>query len=154
MDDKKKKRSFLDDFKIVDQNSCERAIRNGAIASFISAGLSAIFSLIGLFFKPSKDGGLSVLFDPWMMIDAALVTTLGFFVWRKYRVASVILVIYWIFAKVTIWIETGKPSGLVLAIIFLIYFITAMRATFIWQKNYARSKTNDLSSSVSNEQQK
>ena len=56
---------------INDRDSCYQAIRNGAIAAFISAGITAAFAAVGLFIDDSE-GDRFFLFDPVNLIDALL----------------------------------------------------------------------------------
>jgi hypothetical protein len=136
MGDIKPKRSFFESFRFSDRESCARAIKNGGIAALISAGLTGLLAAIGLFNTPS-DKTLAFIVDPSGLIDAAMVAVLGLFVFRKSRIASTLLVAYFVTAKMLMWVDLGKPNGwLPMTIIFFLYYVTAMRATFRWNKLY------------------
>jgi len=109
MNDKKEKASFTDSFKIEDQESCEKAIKNGGIAAMISAAITGAISAASLF-TSSDDKDLNYLMNPLNFFDAALLVVLGIFVFRKSRVASTLLFIYFVAAKALMWSEMGKPS--------------------------------------------
>jgi hypothetical protein len=132
---KPEKKSFLDSFTIEDQESCAKAIKNGGTAALISAAITSVFGFAG-FFTNSDNKDLNYFLDPWILADVALIIVLGLFVFRKSRIASTLLVIYFVGAKALMWIELGKPTGLVMSIIFLLYYATAMRGTYLWHKRY------------------
>ena len=125
--------AWTDQFKVDDRADCERACKNGAVAAFISAGITGAFALAGFYITPS-DPDLASIVDPAVLFDAAFVFVLGLFVLRKSRVAAVLLLLYFAASKLTMWVESGKPSGLPLALLFFAYFFTAARATFVWRR--------------------
>ena len=137
------KKSFWDSFKINDQESCAKAIRNGGIAAMISAVITGVFGIAG-FFTSSTDKDLNYFLEPWILVDAIFVVVLGIFVFRKSRIASTLLVIYFVGAKLIMWFELGTAKGLFMAIIFFLYYVTAMRGTYIWHSKYRNitTKTN------------
>jgi hypothetical protein len=138
MDAKSQKKSLLESFVIHDRESCAQAIKNGGIAAMVSAALSSAFGIAG-FFTSSSNKDLNYLLDPWILADVALLVVLGIFVFRKSRVAATLLVIYFVSAKGLMWYELGKPSGLLMAIVFFLYYITAMRGTYLWHSQYRDS---------------
>ena len=138
------KKTFWSNFQITDRESCERAIRNGGVAGFISAGITAIFSVIG-FFIQSSNADLNYLIDPWTVVDAIFVFFLSIFIFRKSRVASTLIFIYFTVSKIIIWIEIGVPKSFIISIIFFLYFTTAMRGTYIWHKKYRGDKIQHTS---------
>ena len=137
------KKSLWDSFKINDEESCAKAIRNGGIAAMISAAITGVFGIAG-FFTSSTDKDLNYLLDPWILVDFILIVVLGIFVFHKSRIASTLLVIYFVGAKLFMWFELGTPKGLFMAIIFFLYYVTAMRGTYIWHSKYRdiTTKTN------------
>lgn len=134
MSEAKEKKSFFANFKITDRASCEQAIKNGGIAAMISAGLTSLLAVIG-FFSDSETEGFNP-FDPWSLIDGVLILVLGIFIFRKSRVAATITVIYFVVSKLTMWYEMGKPAGWIMAVIFFLFYVTAMRGTYIWHSKY------------------
>ena len=138
-----KKKSFLDCYIINDKNSCDRAIRNGGTSAMISAAITGGFGVAG-FFMNSGNQEIKYLLNPWILTDAALLIVLAIFVFRKSRIAATLLVIYFVASKVYIWYELGKPSGEVLSIIFIAYFVMAMRGTFLWHAKYGNIVKNEI----------
>lgn len=141
MTEKSKKKSFFATFKIEDRDSCIKAIKNGGIAAMIAAGITAIFGVAG-FFIASENQDLNYFLDPWILIDVALIVILGIFIFRKSRVASTLLVIYYVSAKALLWYELGKPTGVFISMLFLLYYVTAMRGTYIWHATYRNVTEN------------
>ncbi|WP_308367233.1 MULTISPECIES: hypothetical protein [unclassified Microbulbifer] len=130
-----KKKSLLDAFSITDRRSCEKAIRNGGIAAMVSAGITAIFAGLG-FITSSSSKNLAYLLDPWLTVDVALIVILGIFILRKSRVASILMLLYFVTSKGIMWYDMGKPQGLFMSAIFFLFYFTAMRGTYIWHKSY------------------
>jgi hypothetical protein len=135
MNTKSKKNSLFESFSIRDRDSCARAIKNGGVAAMISAGISGVLGIAG-FFTSSSNVELNYLLDPWVLADVALIVVLGIFVFRKSRIAATILVTYFVIGKGFMWYELGKPSGLLMSIIFFLYYVTAMRGTYLWHSQY------------------
>lgn len=96
-----------------------KAIKNGAIAAYISGGVTLAFVLFALFSNASGDIG--IWNDPFIFFDAALIFVCAYAISRKSRFAAVFLFIYFIFAKIYIGIEVGRMSGVGMGLIFL-YF--------------------------------
>ena len=68
------------------------------------------------------------------------IVLMGIFVFRKSRVASTLLVIYFVAGKAIMWSDLGKVQGLFLSIIFLSYYVNAMRGTYIWRSTYREAE--------------
>ncbi len=111
MSDKKSKQSLWDRFAISDEKSCRVAIRNGGIASLISGILTGIFAVSG-FFNSSDDEQLNLILNPWNLIDCFLLFVLSIFIFNKSRIASTLMVIYFVASRVIIWTALGSPRGL------------------------------------------
>ena len=76
------------------------------------------------------------MLDPWILADVVLMVILAFFIFRKSRVAATLLLIYFIASKVLMWVEMGSPKGILVSIIFFLYYLTAMRGTYLWHTKY------------------
>ena len=129
------KKSFLDNFSFHDRASCAKAINSGGIAALISAGITLAFG-VASFLTTSENKDVAYMLDPTMLVDAALLVVLAIFVFRKSRIASTLLFIYFVISKMTMWYETGKLSGVLLTIVFFLFYLTAMRATYAWHSRY------------------
>ena len=63
---------------------------------------------------------------------------LSIFIFNKSRIASTLMVIYFVASRVIIWTALGSPRGLPIALVFLAIYINAMRGTFRWHKKQYR----------------
>ena len=135
MNTNKEKKSFFDSFKINDSESCAKAIKNGGIAAMISAAITTVLGIAGLF-TSSDNAEMKYYLDPWILVDSFLIAVLGFFIFRKSRVAATLMVIYFAGGKIISWYDLGKPTGLLMSLIFFAYYFTAMRGTYIWHSTY------------------
>ena len=135
MDSKIEKKSFFNSFEINDKESCTKAIKNGGIAAMISATITALFGVAGLF-TSSDNEEIKYYLDPWILVDSFLIVVLGFFIFRKSRVAATLMVIYFAGGKLISWYDLGKATGLLMSLIFFAYYFNAMRGTYIWHSTY------------------
>lgn len=106
-----------------------KKIRNGWIAALISGCFTLVIALVAM-------NGLDItgLGGPELFIDVVLIFALTYGIYRKSRIAATIMLIYFIFSKIVIWQETGRPNGLLVALIFLYFYTQAMIATFQYHK--------------------
>jgi ABC-type dipeptide/oligopeptide/nickel transport system permease subunit len=135
MAEEKKRRSFEDQLRITDRTSCEQAIRNGGVAALVVAGLTAIGAIAG-FFVEATDERLRTAMDPWSLLDVALILVLAVFIFRKSRVASTFMLVYYIASKILQVRDGGGTAGLFIAVFFVLWFVTAMRGTYLWHSKY------------------
>lgn len=120
----------LDSFEA---DSALEKIRVGSNLAFFAAGLN--FLVVTVFVFLVSDGGQFLGgIDAWSYIDAALVLICAIGLRKRSRAAGVVLLVYWIFAKIFLVIQTGKPAGIVLGVIFTYYFARAAQATFIYRR--------------------
>ena len=132
--------SFLDSFRIEDRESCTQAIKNGGIAALVSAGLTGILAIGGLFVSP-EDETLAYVMDPAALFDVGLLLLLAFFVFRRSRVAATLLLGYFVASKILIWTETGMMSGFIVTMIFFLLYANAARGTYLWHSRYRDDRT-------------
>lgn len=136
MSQESEKKSFLDYFSIENETSCLKSIKNGGIAAMISAAITSVFAVIGVF-SNSSDPVLQYLLDPWFSVDAFLILILGIFIFKKSRVASTMMFIYFIVSKIMIWKEVGTPNNFFISLLFLYFYFMAMRGTYLWHSKYS-----------------
>ena len=135
MDPKAPRKTLLSLFQITDRDSCADAIRNGGIVALVSGGLSAVLGIAG-FLIETPHSALRPFLDPWNLVDAGLVLLLAALVLRKSRVASALLVVHFVIAKVVMWKEMGRPRAVVLTLVILLLYVTALRGTMLWHAKY------------------
>lgn len=135
MDLKARRKTLLTLFQITDRDSCADAIRNGGILGLVSGGLSAVLGIAGFLIEPPHST-LRPFLDPWNLVDAGLVLLLAALVLRKNRVASALLIVHFVLAKVVMWKEFGRPRAVVLTVVILLLYVTALRGTLLWHAKY------------------
>ena len=109
-----------------------KKISEGWIAAMVCGSLTLIAGLLA-----GMIPALAELISPWAIVDAALIFILGFGIRRKSRAAATIMFLYYLLAKIDMWVSSGKPSCLLVAVIFIWYFFRAMTATFDYHKGTA-----------------
>lgn len=113
-------------------NAAEKAIKNGWVAGLVSLGMTIIVMLIGMYsagadLGPMMDGGL------FLLGDVLLMAVLIFFMYRKSRVAVMLMFVYFLASK-ALQIILGDYRGLVVGALFLFFYGRAVWGTFIWHK--------------------
>jgi len=113
--------------EITDLESAAAAGREGAAVAFIVAGITAFFAALAYF-------NVLNVFSPWVLIDAGVMATLGFYIRRMSRAAAVIGLWWFIAARIQGAITRGAASNVVLGLILLAGFISAVRGTFAYHR--------------------
>lgn len=109
-----------------------KATKNGAIAASISGVLTLAMFLFATFSNAS--GVIGLWNDPTVIFDVFLIFACAYGIYKKSRFAAVLLFCYFIIAKLYIGIETGKVSGLGIALIFLYFYGKAIQGAFVFHK--------------------
>ena len=109
-----------------------QACRNGAFAAFLSAAMTIGIMLFAM--NSADPGELQYFNDPLIFIDALLIAGCAIGMLRKSRAAALIILVYFIFAKVSIALETGETTGLGVAFVFLYFYGKAVQGSFAYHK--------------------
>lgn len=109
-----------------------KASKNGAIAAFISGGVTTFIFLYAT--GTNTQGDLALWNDPAIVIDIILIFTCAFGMLRKSRTAAVSIFVYFVLSKIYIVAETGNTTGLGPALIFLYYYGRAIQGTFAYHR--------------------
>ena len=107
----------------MDIEKANRAIKSAWIVAAISAGLTLIFAITGLF-------GLD-LSALWIVI---VVLGLAFGVYKRNRACAVILFVYWVVGAIWEITVSGLIGSLPLRIVFAILFFWGIRGTFAYHR--------------------
>lgn len=112
-------------------------IRHGWIAATISGTLTLAASVIGMVSHSGAN-----MFGAWNLLDVALIALLAFGIYRRSRIASTLMLIYFVISKILIMKQVGRPDGIVLALVFVIFYFRAVLGTFryhrfvkMWKRN-------------------
>lgn len=126
---------FLNSFVIRDHGSCKKAIKNGGIATMISAAITGFYCFAS-FIGTSCNNGKFFFVDPWMLLEFVIFVVLGFGVFKKSRIASTLLLFYFLWAKLSVWFKIGSLKWLLITIVLFIYMVIATIGTYIWHSKY------------------
>lgn len=96
----------------------------GAFSTVITLGLTL------LAFAGTSVAG----FDAWNLVDVFLVAGLTWGIYRRSRFAAVAMIAYFVFSKVLMFAEGGKPSGAIWALLFLYLYVQGARGTFQYHR--------------------
>ena len=116
----------------MDRDEATRHCRNGAVAAFISAAITAAVVVIAM--GAGVDGELAFFNDPLIAVDVLLIVGCAIGMLRRSRAAAVTIFVYFIISKIAITIETGQASGLGVALIFLYFYGNAIRGSFAYHR--------------------
>ncbi len=120
--------------EISDVETARKVAKQGAIAAFIIAVVTTIFSILG-----GVGIKLGLNFDLWELVDAAIFGVVGWRILKMSRTAAVAALSVYLAEKIFSWVNQGfKGGGLVLAVVFTLAFVNAVRATFVYRKLLAR----------------
>ena len=110
-----------------DEQAAVLAARQGFHAAVYCSIVTAIFAVLGGF-------GFKIMdFDLWNLTDAALMALLAFGIRRMSRTAAVIAVLYYVAGRIDLWAEYGSQNP-VIAGIFVLMFLSAVRGTFAYHR--------------------
>ena len=122
---RKKKFSFWP--AVGDEQAAVLAARQGFHAAVYCSIVTAIFAVLGGF-------GFKILdFDLWNLTDAGLMALLAFGIRRMSRTAALIALLYYVAGRIDLWAEYGSQNP-VIAGIFVLMFLSAVRGTFAYHR--------------------
>jgi hypothetical protein len=110
-----------------DEQAAVLAARQGFHAGVYCSIVTAIFAVFGGF-------GFKIMdFDLWNLADAALMALLAFGIRRMSRIAALIAFLYYVAGRIDLWAEYGSQNP-VIAGIFVLMFLSAVRGTFAYHR--------------------
>jgi hypothetical protein len=106
-----------------------KKIRNAWVAGIISTVVTLVFTLLAI-------AGTSIAgITGWQLLDVVLMAGLSYGIYRKSRTCAVLMLVYFLVSKILQVVEGGKPSGIVLALVFFYYYAHGVAATFAYHKH-------------------
>ena len=118
---------------------CEKAIKNGFIAAIFATGMSFIAAIIGMY-QSFESEYLKYFNDPAVFIDITIMGLLAFYIYKKSRIASTLMFLYYLSAKISLWVVDLQPKGLIMGAIILYLLFNAMCATFKWHSTHKNNE--------------
>lgn len=108
-----------------------KKIRNAWVAGVISTCLTLVVTLTAV-------SGIQIAgYSAWQFIDVVLVAALTFGIYKRSRTCAVSMLLYFIVSKIILFVETGRPNGLLLAIVFTYYYAQGVAGTFAYHRHIA-----------------
>ncbi|NKQ34117.1 MAG: hypothetical protein HF973_00705 [Chloroflexi bacterium] len=104
----------------------EKGIKQAWIAGVISGTITLVVVILSVV-------GLDLGFSVFALIDVALIFLLSFGIYKKNRIAAVLLLAYYLINQ-AIRIAGGNTGGIVMVAIFTYFFIQGVRGTFAYHK--------------------
>ncbi len=109
------------------------AARQGFHAAMYCSIVTAVCAVLGGF-------GFQILgLDLWSLIDAGLIALLAVGIRRMSRTAAVAALLYYVAGRIDLWAEYGLQNP-VIAGIFVLMFLSAVRGTFAYHRLKRRSE--------------
>lgn len=90
-----------------------KKIKSAWIAALISAAMTLLATLAAIYGKAISG------FDAWNFIDLLLILGLAFGIYKRSRTCAVEMLVYFVISKIITFADTGKASGIVLALVFM-----------------------------------
>jgi hypothetical protein len=110
-----------------------KKIKQAWVAGIISSAVTLVATLVAM-------SGVKVLsYGAWELIDVALLLGLTYGIYRNSRVCAVLMLVYFLAAKLIMLRNGGQSGGLVLGIVFLYYYARGVMGTFAYHKHMRQS---------------
>lgn len=116
----------------MDQEKALQATKTGAILACISASLTLVITIFAIWNNSS--GKIGIWNDPTVFLDVVVILILAYGIYRKSLTAAVVMFFYFLFSKIIIAMETGRPTGIVLGLFFLYFFGKAIQGAYVLQR--------------------
>jgi hypothetical protein len=114
-----------------------RPIKHGWVAACVSCAMTLLVTILAL------SGDATASADAaWNLVDVALIAGLAFGIYKRGRTAATLMFAYFVLSKILVVVQTGMPSGLVLGLVFAIFYFRAMTATFRYHRFLREWKRN------------
>ncbi|WP_299022758.1 hypothetical protein [uncultured Photobacterium sp.] len=117
-----------------------KAAKNGSVAACISAIMTIIVVMAAI--NSDSNGKLALWNDPANFIDVVLILVCALGMYKKSRVAAIVIFVYFISAKIIIAIELQKITGLIMGLVFLYFYGKAIQGTFVYHKLEKKENPN------------
>jgi len=105
-----------------------KKIRNAWIAGLISTSVTLLLTLLAV------TGTTITGFSAWQFLDVALVLGLTVGIYRKSRLCAMGMLAYFVISKIIGISETGRASGIAMALIFLYFYAQGVHGTFVYHR--------------------
>lgn len=105
-----------------------KKIKNAWIAGLISITITLALTLISL-------SGSDILgLDATAFIDVGVMAIFTLGIYKNSRVCAVLMLVFFVAGKIIMWMDSGVPSGLPLALVFLWFYSQGVIGTFQYHR--------------------
>lgn len=105
-----------------------KKIKHAWVAALISASITLLVTVLAM-------SGTQILgFSAWELLDVGLILGLALGIYKKSRTCAVLMLAYFIISKIILMVESGKPSGIGLALVFIYFYWQGVSGTFAYHK--------------------
>lgn len=111
-------------------------IKHGWIAACVTGALTLVLTVLPQFSATADRDEL------WNLVDVGWIAALAFGIYRRSRTAATLMLCYFVLSKILMMIAEGKPTGLVVSLLFVIFYFRAMIATFRYHRFLREFKRN------------
>jgi len=124
---KRKLNGYLENFTVIksEKPDYEKKIRRGWIAGTIFGCIYLLITIYALYTQ--ENSFLTDNFNSWSFIDITIYFGLSFGIYRKNKVAAILLVVFFLLPKVIAFVTTGDIRALSGGAIFGYFFVEALR---------------------------
>lgn len=116
----------------MDKEKAIQATKTGAICACFSASMTLVIAIFAI--RNNSSGTIGIWNDPTVFLDVVVILILAYGMYRKSLTAAVVMFIYFLFAKIIMAMELGRPTGIVLGLVFLYIFGKAIQGAYVLQK--------------------
>ena len=109
-----------------------KAMNQGAIAACISATLTTLIMIFALLSDAS--GEMRLFNDPIIIVDVVLVLVLAWFIYKRSRLAAVLMFAYFVFANFYHFHVTGKIGGGLMIFVFVFFYGKAVWGSYVYHR--------------------
>ena len=110
-----------------------KKMKGAWVAAAVSGSLTFAITLVAM-------SGTPILgFSAWELLDVGFIFGLAFGIYKRSRACAVAMLVYFVISKIIFLVESGKPSGVVMSVIFIYYFWQGVSATFAYHKLKGRN---------------
>lgn len=111
-------------------------IKHGWIAACVTGVLTLIMTVLPQLSATADRDEL------WNLVDVGWIAVLAFGIHRRSRTAATLMLCYFVLSKILMMMAEGKPTGLVVSLVFVIFYFRAMLATFRYHRFLRELKRN------------
>jgi hypothetical protein len=101
--------------------------------AWIAGVISGIVTLVVTIIAAGGNDILGLGFSAYNYLDVILIFGLSAGIYYKSRTCALMMLLYFVGSKIFIWLELGKPSGMVGAVFFGYYFLMGTFGTFTYR---------------------